>query len=338
MMINKILNNLTMNRHLSEAHAMDVMAGIMEGMWSPSQIAGLLIALKMKGETIDEITGFVRTMRQKALSIEAPRGTIDTCGTGGDGSHSFNISTAAALITSAAGIPVAKHGNRSISSKCGSADILQQLGVKIDLTPAQAELCLKNVDITFLFAPVYHGSMKHAAIPRKEMGIRTVFNILGPMSNPANARRQLIGVFNKKTAEKVAKVLKNLQSEHVMVVHSEDGLDEISIGAPTHVIELKEEKVQQFQINPKDLGFKLQKPEKVLGSAPKDNAEILKSVIQGEPSAYLDISLLNSGAAIYISGKVSSLKEGIQVARDIIKSGKAERKLNKLVSYSSSFK
>ena len=332
-MIATILNNLTNGENLDQATSAQIMTQIMDGELTPSQISALLVALKMKGETIDEIAGFVTAMRAKALQITAPAGAVDTCGTGGDGTHTFNISTAAAIVTAAAGVPVAKHGNRSISSKSGSADILQELGVKIDLKPEQAESCLQKVNFSFLFAPIFHGSMKHAALPRKEIGIRSIFNILGPMSNPANAKRQLIGAFDTEAADKMIRVLQKTGSEHVLVVHSIDGLDEISISAPTLIIELKEGQLSKFQIEPKNFGITNQPSSSIKGGTPSENAEIMLSVLAGKESAYAQVTALNAGAALYVAGKCDSIKRGVELAQTLLSEGAGERKLQEIVGY-----
>jgi anthranilate phosphoribosyltransferase len=289
------------------------------------------MGLKMKGETVEEISGFVEAMRDHAHKIKGPAEMIDTCGTGGDGRHTFNISTAAALVAAAAGVSVAKHGNRSVSSRSGSADILQALGVKIDLTPKQTEICLNEIGIAFLFAPLFHRSMKHAVVPRKEMGIRTVFNILGPMSNPAGTTRQLIGAFNRTIVEKMTNVLKQTGSQHVMVVHSEEGLDEISITHNTFVTELKEGEVRSYTIQPVDMECKRYPPDSIQGGTPEENADIMQQVLAGRECGYGEVTAMNGGAAIYVAGKTPTLKEGVQFARDLLKSGSAKRKLNDLV-------
>ncbi len=335
-MISETLEYISQGLDLTEEHAFKVMSDIMEGKWTSSQIAGFLMALKMKGETVSEISGFVNAMRDKAVKIKSPAGAVDTCGTGGDGLHSFNVSTAAALVTSAAGIPVAKHGNRSVSSKAGSADVLQALGVKIDLSAEQAEACLFQTGIAFLFAPVYHASMKHAVMPRKEMGIRTVFNILGPMSNPALTRRQVIGVFNFEVAEKMIRVLKNTGSEHVLVVHSNDGMDELAISSETVVNELKNGEIQTYEISPEDLDIERSDLSHIKGGSAEENAEIMRRVFAGESGPLADITVLNAGAAIYVGGQAETLKEGVGVAKELLQSGKAREKLAELVDFTQS--
>ncbi|MBD3378024.1 anthranilate phosphoribosyltransferase [candidate division KSB1 bacterium] len=330
-MISEILSSISEHQHLERLQARKVMSDIMQGQWTSAQIAALLMALKMKGETVQEITGFVDAMRDHAQKIKGPVDMIDTCGTGGDGRHTFNISTAAAIVAAAAGVTVAKHGNRSVSSKSGSADILQALGVKIDLTPQQAEICLNQIGIAFLFAPLFHGSMKYAVAPRKEMGIRTVFNILGPMSNPAGARRQLVGAFNRPTAEKMTQVLHATGSEHVMVVHSDDGLDEISISHDTHITELKNSEINSYTFKPEEAGIDRFPADTVRGGTPEENARIMMQVLQGEDGGYGHVTALNGGAAIYVAGKSKTLHEGIEIAQELLKDGSAKRKLDELV-------
>ncbi|NOY78225.1 MAG: anthranilate phosphoribosyltransferase [Calditrichaeota bacterium] len=336
-MISDILEHVSQGHDLSRDQAYQSMNEIMSGEWTPSQIAGLLMGLKMKGETVDEITGFVSAMRHKAVPISAPARVVDTCGTGGDGTHSFNISTAAALVVAAAGIPVAKHGNRSVSSTCGSADVLQELGVKIDLDAEAARKCLERVGIVFLFAPLYHASMKFAVTPRREMGIKTVFNILGPMLNPANVKRQIIGAFNRDIAEKIAHVLKNSGSEHVLVFCSEDGMDEISISHTTHMIELKDGTIRRFDIEPEDFGFRRVPFEAIRGGDCRQNARIIRETLQGKPGPAYYVTALNAGAAIYAAGQAATLKEGVRQAEAILTSGKGFQKLQEFVEASNSF-
>lgn len=332
-MINTVLNKITSNINLSRQESFDVMIKLMDGQLTDAQIAGFLVSLKMKNETVEEISGFVQALRGKATTISGPEDVIDTCGTGGDGTGTFNISTASAIVASAAGVTVAKHGNRSVSSKCGSADVLGELGVRIDLSPEQAQKCLHKVGIAFLFAPLYHASMKYAAGPRRELGIRTVFNILGPMVNPANTKRQVIGAFNLETAEKMINVLQVTGSEHVLVVHSTDGLDEISLSAPTNVFELQNNKISQYQISPDD--FELAKADinELEGNTLNDNAEIIKSILEGANGPKTDIVAFNAGAAIYVSGKTPSIGAGIKLAQNILETGQAKKKLAELVKF-----
>ena len=332
-MIRETLEYVGQGLDMTQDHAYKTMSEIMSGDWTPVQIAGFLMALRMKGETVNEISGFVNAMRDKATKIQAPDGAVDVVGTGGDGLHTVNISTAAALVASAAGIPVAKHGNRSVSSKTGSADVLTSLGVKIDLTPEQAQKCLAEVGIAFLFAPVYHASMKHAVTPRKEMGIRTVFNILGPMSNPASVKRQVVGAFNLEVAEKMVKVLKQTGSEHILLVHSKDGMDEISISDATLVYELKDGDISSYEISPEQFGMEIVDVSAIQGGEADENAELLRKLFDGETGPISDIVALNAGAAIYVGGKADSLEGGVTKAGELLASGEVKRKLKKLVDF-----
>lgn len=333
-MINDILNSLTQQKDISQQQAFDIMSELMDGKLSEVQIAGLLVALKMKGESIEEISGFVQALRSKAIKIDAPPGTIDTCGTGGDNSGTFNISTASAIVAAAAGATVAKHGNRSVSSKCGSADVLKQLGVKIDVSPSHSEQILKIMGISFLFAPVYHSSMRHAANPRKELGLRTVFNILGPMANPAGTKRQVIGAFNLETAKKMARVLKNTGSEHVLVIHSDDGLDEISISASTTVFELFDKQIKEYKISPEDFGINKAPLETLQGNTVEENAAIIRNIFNGKKGPQRDIVAVNAGAALYISDQAASIQDGINKAFETIENGRAKTKLEQLSNFS----
>lgn len=329
-MIKEAISILIERIDLSEKEMSDTMREIMEGKATDAQIGAFLTALRLKGESTAEITGAAKVMREKALSIKAPAGTVDTCGTGGDMAHTFNISTTAALVVAGAGIPVAKHGNRSVSSKSGSADILQALGVNIDLPPEKVERCLMDVGFGFLFAPLFHGAMKYALGPRKEIGIRTVFNILGPLTNPAGAKYQVLGVYSSDLTETMAKVLGNLGCIHAFVVHGEDGLDEITITGRTRVSELKGGRVENYFIEPADFGIKTGRMDDLLGGESKENAEITISILTGKKGPKRDIVLLNASAAIVASGKAKNLKEGITVAERSIDSGAALRKLEEI--------
>ena len=316
--------NVVEQRDLSAGDMEAVMRSIMTGQATPAQIGGFLIGLRMKGETVDEIAAAAKVMRELATRVEVggPH-LVDTCGTGGDGASTFNISTASAIVTAAAGARVAKHGNRSVSSSSGSADVLETAGVKLDLTPAQVAACIDRVGVGFLFAPQHHSAMKHAIGPRKEMRVRTLFNLLGPLTNPAGAPNQVLGVFSPDWVEPLAQVLKQLGSEHVLVVHAEDGLDEISIAAPTRVAELKDGEISLYTIAPEDFG--LQRAD--LSAIAVDNAQqslaMIKSVFDDQPGPARDIVRLNAGAAIYAAGLTPSLAEGVAVATDVISSGKA---------------
>jgi len=331
-MIKKAIAALIDHRDLTEEEMIAVMEQIMTGGASPAQIGAFLVALRMKGETIDEITGAARVMRAKALSVDAgPGPVVDTCGTGGDGLNTFNISTTAAFIASGAGLTVAKHGNRSVSSACGSADVLRALGVNIEAEVAHVERCLKEARIGFLFAPIMHSAMKHAIGPRREIGARTVFNILGPLTNPAGAPAQVIGVFDGALAEPLALTLARLGARHVLVVHGSDGLDEITVTGPTRAVSMRDGQLDIFEINPGDFGFPLHPLEAIRGGTPEDNARILRAVLDGQKGAPRDVALLNAGAAIWVGGLAGSLAEGVVKAAVSVDSGAAKARLEKLL-------
>ncbi|GIP37462.1 anthranilate phosphoribosyltransferase [Paenibacillus sp. J31TS4] len=317
---------------LGRTEARNVMSAIMDGQATPAQIGSLLTALRMRGETLDEITGFAQAMRDKSRRVATEQfDLLDTCGTGGDGANTFNISTASAIVAAAGGIRVAKHGNRAMSSKSGSADVLEALGVNISLDSEQAARCLDEIGICFMFAQTYHQSMKHAAGPRRELGVRTVFNLLGPLTNPAGADRQLLGVFDRAKTELIAQVLGELGLKRAMVVSSEDGLDEISISASTQVTELKGGQVATYQISPGDLGLGTYSLADVAGGDARENADILRSILHGSRGAYRDIVLANAGACFYVTGHCSTLTDGVQLAAKVIDSGTALRKLEDLI-------
>ncbi|GIP32399.1 anthranilate phosphoribosyltransferase [Paenibacillus sp. J2TS4] len=319
-------------QNLERNEAGEVMSAIMEGEATSAQIGSLMTAMAMKGETIDEITGFAESMRGKAHRVSTEQyELLDTCGTGGDGKNTFNISTASAIVAAAGGIRVAKHGNRAMSSRSGSADVLEILGVNIQLDSLQAARCLEQIGICFMFAQDYHPSMKHAAGPRRELGVRTVFNLLGPLTNPAGADRQLLGVFDRSKTELLAHVLNALQLKRGLVVSSYDGLDEISISAPTQVTELQSGEVRTYTIFPEQLGLQTYSLQDVAGGDAKANAEIIHSILNGEKGAYRDIVLANSGACFYVSGRCSSLAKGVQWAAEVIDSGQGRRKLEELI-------
>jgi anthranilate phosphoribosyltransferase len=322
-------------RDLSAGDMEAVMRSIMTGQATPAQIGGFLIGLRMKGETVDEIAAAAKVMRDLATRVDvAGPHLVDTCGTGGDGASTFNISTASAIVTAAAGARVAKHGNRSVSSSSGSADVLEAAGVKLDLAPAQVAACIDRVGVGFLFAPQHHSAMKHAIGPRKEMRVRTLFNLLGPLTNPAGAPNQVLGVFSPDWVEPLARVLKRLGSEHVLVVHAEDGLDEISIAAPTRVAELREGDISVYTVTPEDFG--LQRAD--LSAIAVENAEqslaMIKAVFDDQPGPARDIVRLNAGAAIYAAGLTASLADGVALASEVIQSGKARQTHAALVEVS----
>ena len=323
-------------RHNLSADAMRaVMRLIMTGAATPAQIGGFLVGLRMKGETVEEIAGAAEVMRELAtrINVSGPH-LVDTCGTGGDGVHTFNISTAAAFVVAAAGGRVAKHGNRSVSSKSGSADVLEAAGVSLELTPEQVARCVNEIGVGFLFAPKFHAAMKHAIGPRREMGVRTVFNLLGPLTNPAGAPNQVIGVFSAHWVEPLAEVLQKLGSEHVLVVHAEDGMDEISIGAPTRVAELKDGQVRVFTIQPEQFGFARGDIKRLAVTGPTESLAIIQGVLVNEPGPARDIVALNAGAAIYAAGLAPDLPAGVKTAQTVLVNGAARRKLEALVTLS----
>lgn len=335
-MIREAISLIVQNINLSEAEMAECMKEIMEGKATDAQVGSFLTALRIKGETIEEITAAAKIMREKATTINAPEGVIDTCGTGGDMSHTFNISTATAIVVASIGIPVAKHGNRSVSSRSGSADVLEALGMKIDLPPDKVERCLKETGFGFLFAPLFHPAMKYAIGPRREIGIRTVFNILGPLSNPAGAKRQVLGVFADRLTEPLAQVLGNLGAEDVMVVHGEDGLDEITISNGTRISRFKDGKVDTFYVTPEDFGLERADVKELVGGDKDDNARILLQILRGEKGSKRDIVLINSAAALAVAGRVENFKEAVAIAAEAIDSGKAMKKLEEIVRVSNS--
>ena len=319
---------------LSREEMTDVMQLIMTGEATPAQIGGFLVGLRIKGETVAEITGAATVMRQLATPVEVDTaGLVDTCGTGGSGSNKFNVSTASAFVAAAAGVRVAKHGNRGASSKSGSADLLEAAGANITLTPDQVARCIDTVGLGFLFALSHHGAMKHAIGPRKEMIVRTIFNLLGPLTNPAKAERQLLGVYDKNWVRPVAEVLDKLGSKHVMVVHSEDGLDEISIAAPTNVAELKDGEISEYQIETAQFGCKRQSIDSLRVENAEESLVLVRQAIAGENEAATDFVVLNAGAAIYVSGAAGSLADGVEMARDAIGTGLAIEKMKDFADF-----
>ena len=307
---------------LTEAEASAAFETIMRGDATPIQIAGFIVALRMKGETVDEITGFARTARAMATPIEVDGDLLDTCGTGGDGLATFNISTLAAIVAAACGVKVAKHGNRAASSLCGSADVLEQLGVKIDLGPEGVARCIDEAGIGFLFAPIFHPSFRFAGLPRKELGVRTVFNVLGPLCNPAGARYQALGVADANLAGKMADVLARLGAERAIVFHAGNGMDELSASGPSLVIEIDGGR-KEYQLDPSDLGLKAASPESVRGGGPEENARIAREILDGATGPRRDVVLLNASAALRAAGRAKDWREGIGAAAEAIDSGRA---------------
>ncbi|OGO02463.1 MAG: anthranilate phosphoribosyltransferase [Chloroflexi bacterium RBG_13_52_14] len=337
-MIKEALSKIVSGNDLSIAEAKEVMGEIMRGEATAAQIGAFLTALRMKGETVDEIAGCAQAMRESAIAVKPKRNQlVDTCGTGGDSSGTFNISTTVAFVVAGAGLAVAKHGNRSVSSRCGSADLLQALGVNLELTAAQVARCIDEVGIGFLFAPMLHPAMKYALGPRKEIGLRTIFNILGPLSNPAGAKRQLLGVYDGNLTELMAEVLRTLGAEHAFVVHGADWLDELSTTGINKVSQLRNGKIKTFQLDPQELGLPKAKLSDLAGGNAETNVGITKSLLQGEKGPKRDIVLLNAAAVLIIGDKARDFQEGLKLAAEAIDNGKALSKLKQLVEFSKSF-
>jgi anthranilate phosphoribosyltransferase len=333
-LIAKVATGATLTREEAAA-AFDRM---MSGEATPSQMGGLLMALRVRGETVDEITGAVTTMRSKMLGVKAPPGAVDVVGTGGDASGSFNISTCAAFIVAGAGVPVAKHGNRALSSKSCAADVLQALGVNIDLDADHVGTCIRDAGIGFMFAPAHHPAMKNVGPTRVELGTRTIFNLLGPLSNPAGVKRQMIGTFSRHWVEPMAQVLKNLGSENIWVVHGSDGLDEITTAGSTSVAALENGKIRTFEVTPEDAGLSRGKPEALRGGDAQQNAEALLDVLKGKRGPFRDVAVLNAAAALIVAGKAKDLKQGAALAAKSIESGEAEGRLDRLIAISNAGK
>lgn len=330
----QILNQLINQQDLSFDVMQSIMRQVMNGELSPAQISALLVALRIKGETVDEIAAAASVMRELSTKVEvaASRHLIDTCGTGGDGIQTFNVSTTSAFVAAAAGAKVAKHGGRSVSSVCGSADVLEALGVNVNQTPQQVANCINTLGVGFMFAPNHHSAMKHAAPVRKELGVRTMFNLLGPLTNPAHAKNQLLGVFSKNLTAKLAHTLQQLGSEHVMVVCGADGMDEISFAGDTYVAELKDGKVTEYIVNPQQFGLDLHNVSAIKVASALESKAMLLDVLSGKKGAARDIVLLNAGAAIYVAGLTPSLQAGIHHAAQMLDNGKALQKLQELVA------
>ena len=336
-MIKEAIDKAVRKTDLPEAEMMAAMEEIMVGAATPAQIGALITALRMKGETVEEVTGAARIMRQKAAHINACATTVvDTCGTGGDKLNTFNISTTTAFVVAAAGIVVAKHGNRAVSSGCGSADVLEALGVNISVNQELVEECIQQIGIGFLFAPKLHGAMKYAIGPRREIGIRTIFNMLGPLTNPAGATAQLLGVYDPKLTEMFADVLKNMGTKRAFVVHGSDGLDEVTITGETRVAELKDGIVRTYNIHPKDYVGTTYPLDAIRGGDPTTNAQITRDVLSGKTGACRDVVLMNTALAIVAGEKADNIKDGVALAADCIDSGAAVKKLQALIEMSNS--
>ena len=336
-MIREAIDTLVSGSSLTFEQAAGVMEEIMSGEATPAQIAAFVTALRIKGETVEEIAGLASVMRARAIPVVVTPPVIDTCGTGGDNCSSINISTAAAFVAAGAGLKVAKHGNRAMTSHCGSADVLEALGVKIELGAEAVAKCLETVGIGFMFAPIFHPAMKHAATPRREIGIRTVFNILGPLTNPARAESQVIGVPSEELGGKIASVLHRLGTKHSLVVHGLDGMDEISISGKSLVWEVSEDKISSpYEVSPQYFDFKSAHLAEVRGGTPEENADILRRVLNGERGSWRDVVVMNAAAALLAGNRASDLKEGARLAEEVIDNGQALEKLEGLVKLSQS--
>lgn len=334
--LKSIIAKVATGATLSREEAASAFDRMMSGEATPSQLGGLLMALRVRGETVDEITGAVSAVRAKMLKVKAPANAVDVVGTGGDGSGSVNVSTCASFIVAGTGVPVAKHGNRALSSRSGAADVLSSLGVKIDITPEQVSRCIAEAGIGFMFAPSHHPAWKNVGPTRVELATRTIFNLLGPLANPAGVKRQMVGVFSKQWVLPLAQVLKNLGSEAVWVVHGSDGLDEITLTGPTFVAALEDGAIRSFEVTPEDVGLKRVAGEALKGGDAAANAVALRSVLDGMPSPYRDVALLNAAAALVVAGRAKDLKEGLTLGARSIDDGAAAERLKRLVAVSNS--
>jgi len=335
MAIQQVINQLIEQQDLSDAQMTETMRTIMTGGATDAQIAGFLVALRIKGETVAEITAAAKVMRELSAKVSVAGDTLDTCGTGGDGKGIFNVSTAVSFIAAAAGAKVAKHGNRSITSSSGSADLLETAGVNLDISPEQVARAIEEVGVGFMFAVKHHGAMKHAIGPRKELAVRTIFNVLGPLTNPAAATSQVLGVFDKKWLRPLAEVLKSLGAKHVLVVHSADGLDELSIAGDTYVAELKHGEISEYNLNPKDVGLETAELDSLVVASSEESLALIKAAFKGEASAAVasDMLALNAGAAIYAADITDNLKAGVDLAQDILASGQALEKMQEYIDF-----
>ncbi|WP_316168593.1 MULTISPECIES: anthranilate phosphoribosyltransferase [unclassified Bradyrhizobium] len=334
--LKSIIGKVATGATLSRAEAAAAFDSMMSGEATPSQMGALLMALRVRGETVDEITGAVSVMRAKMLRVDAPSNAIDIVGTGGDGSGSVNVSTCASFIVAGAGLPVAKHGNRALSSRSGAADVLASLGVKIDLKPEEVGRCVREAGIGFMFAPAHHPAMKNVGPTRVELATRTIFNLLGPLSNPAGVKRQMVGVFSRQWVEPLAQVLKNLGSEAAWVVHGSDGLDEITLTGPTFVAALENGNIRTFEVSPEEAELDRCGGDGLKGGDAAANAVALQSVLDGMPSPYRDVALLNAAAALVVAGRAKMLKEGVAIGKESLDSGAAAARLKQLIAVSNS--
>src|SRR6266700_5713017 len=332
--LKSIIGKVATGATLSRDEAASAFDSMMSGEATTSQMGGLLMALRVRGETVDEITGAVSAMRAKMLRVKAPSNAVDVVGTGGDGSGSVNVSTCASFVVAGAGVPVAKHGNRALSSRSGAADVLSSLGVRIDVPPDHISRCIAQAGIGFMFAPAHHPAMRHVGPTRVELGTRTIFNLLGPLSNPAGVKRQMVGVFSRQWVEPLATVLKHLGSERAYVVHGSDGLDEITTAGPTHVAALENGAVRTFEITPEDVGLAKVKPEALRGGDADENAAALLDVLKGKSGAFRDVAVLNAAAALVVAARAKDLKQALALAQKSIDSGEAASRLQRLVAIS----
>lgn len=335
-MIREAIQTLVSGRSLTTEEAAGAMEEIMQGEATPAQFGAFVTALRLKGETAEEIAGLAKAMKAKVIPVTVSHPVVDTCGTGGDGLHTFNISTTAAFVAAGAGLKVAKHGNRAMSSHCGSADVLEALGVRIDLNAEQVQRCLEEVGIGFMFAPVFHPAMKYASAPRREIGIRTIFNILGPLTNPAGATAQVLGVAEGSLVEKLARVLHSLGTKHALVVHGEDGLDEITITGKTRICELKEGSLRNYSVSPEDCDLPRASLTSLRGGTADKNAAQLRRILTGTPGPQRDVVLINAGAVLLAGDRVATLQEGVALAKEVVDSGRARAKLEQLIEFSQS--
>ncbi len=333
-MIKEAIRMLIEGHSLTIEQAKGVMEEIVNGEATPAQFGAFVTALRLKGETVDEIVGMAKIMRDKAVRVKVNGPLVDTCGTGGDAAGTFNISTATAFVAAGVGLKVAKHGNRAMSSQCGSADVLESLGVKIDLDAEGVGRCIEEVGIGFMFAPLFHPAMKYAAAPRREIGIRTVFNLIGPLTNPAGVGAQVVGVAKGTMTEKIAMALEGLGCRHALVVHGENGLDEIAINGRTIIYELKDGKIENYHISPGDFGLPEADMDKIIGGTAADNAVILRSILSGNRGAQRDVVLMNAAAVLLAGDKVENLEQGFKLAEEAIDSGRAMQKMEQLIAFS----
>ena len=337
--IQSAISQVSSGKNLTKDDMSEIILEILEGKVTDAQIGAFLIALSMKGETVDEVIGAVSVMRDLSTKVEinAPN-LIDTCGTGGTGIGIFNVSTTSAFIASSCGAKIAKHGNRSATRKSGSADLLEQAGVSLSLTPEQVASCIEEVGLGFMFAQAHHSAMRHVVGPRKEIGQKSIFNVLGPLTNPASAKRQVLGVYDKKWMTPIAEVLNELGSEHLFIVHSRDGLDEISLACPTYVTEMKDGKISEYEISPEDFNFKTTSLDGLQVNSPQESLNLAKLALQGEHEKASSMICMTAGAALYLSDIVSSLEAGVELAKSSLESGAGLKKLNQLVEFTSQFK